>query len=260
MIQKHIYTNNNLPDIIDSYIQELVSLGDIKSFNHANKLRSYKNIISDSKFLDELHDMFVETYRLLGSIDPRLCFHLEGRQKSLISTEKKIIRYQSLEKSLDLINDLVAFRIILWGDEDIDLIKFCYVLTEKIIDFFASKGFSACVASPLIGVKNLKPHNEFNGKFKYKDLIKDYICYPKPNEYQSIHITFIDSDGKKFEVQIRTSEMDSIADDDDHKIYKAKVDKDVDLPLERDKIKIPGYHNADTDFVGLEKSKSIFPR
>lgn len=55
--------------------------------------------------------------------------------------------------------------------------------------------------------------------------IKDYINFPKPNGYQSIHTTVISSSGKIFEIQIRTQQMHQNAEYGiaSHIMYKAAV-------------------------------------
>ena len=97
-----------------------------------------------------------------------------GRVKSMYSIWQKLRRQ---EIDIGQLYDYVAFRIIC------DSVKDCY----------ACLGIIHQMWRPVPG------------------RIKDYIAMPKPNFYQSLHTTVVAEKGHPFEVQIRTREMDLIA-------------------------------------------------
>lgn len=99
---------------------------------------------------------------------------IKGRYKQHYSIYQKMIS-QSLE--FEEVYDIIAFRIIL------DTVPQCY----------AAMGAVHSMWKPIY----------------YK--IKDYIGNPKPNMYQSIHTTVVGPKGERVEIQIRTKEMDRIA-------------------------------------------------
>lgn len=99
---------------------------------------------------------------------------IHSRVKSIYSIYRKMfIQNRSFEE----IYDTYALRIIL------DTIPECYTALGVIHDMY----------HPL--------PNRF----------KDYISTPKPNMYQSLHTTVISHEGIAFEIQIRTHEMDQLA-------------------------------------------------
>ena len=101
-------------------------------------------------------------------------FKLKGRVKTVYSVYRKMYNQN---KSFDEIYDFYALRIIV--DTELE----CYTVLGIIHEMFKS----------------------IPGRFK------DYISTPKPNMYQSLHTTVIGRDGIPFEVQIRTKEMNQIA-------------------------------------------------
>ncbi len=101
---------------------------------------------------------------------------IEGRIKRLFSIYQKLRRQQI---SIDQVYDLVAMRII----------------TESVKDCYAALGVIHTAWKPI------------PGRFK------DWIAIPRENFYQSLHTSVVGEGGQSFEVQIRTREMQSIAEE-----------------------------------------------
>ncbi len=101
-------------------------------------------------------------------------YDIKGRMKNTYSIYKKMI---SQNKDFEDIYDVYAIRVI------VDKVEQCYQVLGIIHAHF----------TPI--------PNRF----------KDYIAVPKSNMYQSLHTTVIGPGGQTFEVQIRTKEMDEIA-------------------------------------------------
>ncbi len=101
---------------------------------------------------------------------------IESRYKSIYSVYKKM--YEK-GRSFDEIYDIMALRII----------------TKTEINCYEILGFIHQLYKPVVG------------------RFKDYIAMPKPNMYQSLHTTIVTGEGLFFEIQIRTKEMDEIAED-----------------------------------------------
>ena len=119
-----------------------------------------------------IEDIIESVKKILVEADIKA--EIKGRVKNLFSIYKKL---HSRVQSIDEIYDLFAIRVFVKD------IKDCYATLGAIHEHY----------TPI------------PGRFK------DYIAMPKPNGYQSLHTTVIGKDGVPFEIQIRTYEMDHVA-------------------------------------------------
>ena len=118
-----------------------------------------------------VYDMQREVSDLL--IEHHIPHEIKGRAKSIYSIYNKLDK----GKKFSDIYDLLALRILVNTEQE------CYLALGII-------------------------HSKFRPLPKR---FKDYVAMPKANMYQSLHTTVFGIDGYLFEIQIRTYEMDEVA-------------------------------------------------
>lgn len=134
-----------------------------------------QNLVSQEEKAHEASvEQMIETIKSYLTENKITKFELSGRTKSVYSIYKKMVHQQ---RAFEDIYDILAIRVI------VDKIETCYQVLGII-------------------------HAHF---IPIPKRFKDYIAVPKPNLYQSLHTTILADNGSIFEIQIRTKEMDMIA-------------------------------------------------
>ncbi|MEG2351458.1 MAG: bifunctional (p)ppGpp synthetase/guanosine-3',5'-bis(diphosphate) 3'-pyrophosphohydrolase [Bacilli bacterium] len=162
-------------------IAHRLGIAKIKSELEDLSLRYYKpDVYNDilEKLSDSRSELDKSVEEMMQSVSEVLSanniFHeMKGRTKSVYSIYNKLNK----GKSFNEIYDILAIRFLVNTEQE------CYL------------------ALGLIHAKYKPVSKRF----------KDYIARPKSNLYQSLHTTVFGIDGRLFEIQIRTFEMDKIA-------------------------------------------------
>ncbi len=140
------------------------------------KPEGYNSVVSKLNETKEQRDKYIETMikEVSNLLDENNIKHkIKGRSKGIYSIFRKLDKGKRFED----IYDILALRVF------VDTVPECYQALGII-------------------------HS------KYKPIpkrIKDFIAMPKANMYQSLHTTVYGIDNQLFEIQIRTYEMDEIA-------------------------------------------------
>jgi len=152
--------------------------------------QDYENIekhlsLTQKEREDYINSVQKEIKKLLE--DGGIKCEVHGRVKNIYSIYRKM-KQQKI--SLDEVYDVIAFRVI------VDTVDDCY----KVLGIIHGEW------TPIHG------------------RIKDYIATPKPNMYQSLHTSVFGPGRHRMEIQIRTAEMNRIAEEGIavHWFYKEK--------------------------------------
>ena len=141
-----------------------------------------------------VYDMQTDVSNLLT--EHHIPHEIKGRAKSIYSIYNKLDK----GKKFSDIYDLLGLRILVDTEQE------CYLALGLI-------------------------HSKFRPLPKR---FKDYIAMPKPNMYQSLHTTVFGIDGYLFEIQIRTYDMDEVAENGiaSHWAYKENGGSNVAATLQ----------------------------
>ncbi len=215
-------------------IAHRLGLSTIKSELEVESLKYYKPdaFVSVEELLDNTQEereaCIKEMTRRISEllIDNSIKFEIKGRVKSIYSIYNKLQKGRKFSE----IYDIYGLRII------VDSVNDCY---------------------QVLGI--------IHSKFKPKaNRFKDYIANPKTNMYQSLHTTVFGYDNKLYEVQIRTHEMDEVAERGiaSHWSYKEKGKKlqasmEQKLQLFRNIMELNESNPEAEDFVNSVKDEVL---
>ncbi len=161
-------------DWIKGELEDL-SLKYLHPEEYADLAKKVENLMKDkADFIDRVKGILAKSLEAEGI----KTYKLKGRVKHIYSIYRKLKR-SSTPIAFEKLHDVIAFRVIVPTKTD------CYHVLGIV------HGMWTLV------------ENRF----------KDYIARPKANNYQSLHTSVIGPDHEYFEIQIRTYDMDQVAEE-----------------------------------------------
>ena len=196
---------------------------------HVNFLLQMTELLEHNDFLTSQSQRIRELYKYMAKEYPFLSFTFKGRIKSLIRAEEKfngriitaareyyrqngaVPEFSEIRRRL-MFRDLIAYRIVIslpgchvkpGENKEEREISYLYEIADMIPEFLEERGFSLELSDEKLS-SSLSPYSA--------PYYKDYIEFPNPFGYRSLHITLYDNISRShFELQLRTKEMDDLA-------------------------------------------------
>lgn len=231
--------NDCVLDLIQRYKEELASTYATSQSTRLHlrlaSLKRYEKLLEDEELQKKATQEVSQFVNLIHEEFPLIKVKPQGRFKGFISWFNKETKILDDGHSIDLLNDIIAFRLVVKSKRGqklsrLNLVETCYAIVNRMITYFIAQGYVPCQAEKVRDtiklssslLKELYIPEESGIDPYYISVVKDYILTPKENGYQSLHVIFRMPNGLTFEVQVRTAEMDRYAAEGygDHGKYK----------------------------------------
>lgn len=253
----------NLNTVCLNYVTILKRSENSDCHKYSEKLMEF--IKSDKQIIvleEEFHEIkrFLRNWSKYNSTQ----LSIRSRKKAFIGFNSKIRLFLSNNYDLNAIRDLLGFKIVLFTSKEDNLKsqKLAYKLMNDLLHFFlVQRKATLLTAESRLG-EPLQENSEtakkifvYNKSFlnpEFESKVKNYVMHPKDTGYQGLHAYVKTSAGLVFEVQVKTLAMD-IYGESIHKMHKKQRYANFKIPLDYEKIKIPGVAFDSNNYLLSDK-------
>ena len=145
--------------------------------------KEYQEIVDKLKDTEEKRNMLFENFTkpITAELTRRGINHvIKARVKTPYSIWRKM---ETKHVNFDEIYDILAVRIIFEPKDEENVLQECFNIYVAMCNFYKS----------------------------HPDRLRDWVSHPKSNGYRALHVTLMSNEGEWIEVQIRSRQMDEIA-------------------------------------------------